>query len=244
MEQTFWEYLINTWKKTYYTQPLWVVCSIIALITGLYYYQKEKSHNLLIIYSLSSILLPSTGYWFIKYFFSLRSPSLIIYLESSNTLFAVIEITTFLYLFKKLLNTEFISRIIYMLWIVFTSLCVLLFSVMLKNKFSPDQISHYSFLLEIFELFILLLLCLLFFYKLLTTDISRVIPISKSPSFWIISGLFFYCIVSLPLLLIGYRLYISNPHLHLVTGSIHYISISFLFLCITKAFLCKTTLTI
>ncbi len=244
MNITFWKFLIRNWEQTYYTELLWIICTLIALIVGIKYYRKEKTYFLLLAYTLSSILITTIGYYIIKYTFSLKGLSSIIYLECANTLFAMVEMTTFKYLFRKLLHSSFMDRVIKILWLLFNILCIFFFWNILGNNLSRIQIVSYSFIINIIEFFILLFLSLLYFRHLFIKDFIQITPLLKSPSFWIISGLFFYCVVSLPVLLVGNKLSINQFTLYLLAGSFHYISISFLFLCITKAFSCKVTLTI
>jgi hypothetical protein len=243
MEKTFWEYISNDWAAFNYTGLFLLISSLFALIVGLKNYQKERCYQFFIIYILSSILLLNIGVYFITYFLNLRGIKHVVFLESINTVFALVEIISFFYLFKKVLHTKFNKKVIKTFWIAFIILCIYFIWKLIGNNVTPNQITNYSFLINCIEFFILLLLCLQYFYLLITKEARDLIPLSHKPSFWIISGLFFYCVVSLPLLLIGNRLFLKNKDIYLILGSIHYISFSFLFLCLAKAFSCKTTLT-
>lgn len=244
MEKTVWERLVTGWTNMHYTGILWFICSLFALIVGIKYYRKDRSYQLFILYCLSNTFLLNIVNNFINYSFNLKGIRHVIYLETANTLFALLEITAFFYLFKEILNIKFVKHMIKICWIVFLFFCVIFFWKTIENKPTESQITNNSFIINCIEFFMLLFLCLLYFYELLTKETRQVIPLTQSPSFWIISGLFFYCIVSLPVLLIGYKLFITNRDLYFIMFSIHYLSLSFLSLCLAKAFSCKTTLTI
>lgn len=243
MKKTFWDYISNEWAASNYTELFWFISSLFALIVGIKNYRKERSYQLFITYILSSILLLNIGTDFITYFFSLKGIKHVIFLESTNTVFALIEVVSFFYLFKNTLYSIFINKVIKIFWLVFITLCIFFVWKLFGNNATLNQITNYSFLINCIEFFMMLILCLQYFYHLLTKEVRELIPLSRKPSFWIISGLFFYCVVSLPLLLIGDRLFLKNKDLYLNVGSIHYISFSLLFLCLAKAFSCKTTLT-
>jgi len=243
MQESLWHYLTDVWAKLYYTELIWLICSAIALLVGIRNYRKEMTYQLLLIYTVSSIW-ENIGQRIVKHSFSLEGINSTAYVESTNTFFSLVEITTFAYIFKKLLKTKLFKITIEVIWLIFSALCVYFLYKIFEGHLPQNEIKNYSFILNSIEFFILLFLCLPFFYQLLVREFTQVVPISKSPAFWITSGLFFYCIVSLPILLIGDKLFTTNYDLLLIVVSIHFASNSLLFLCIAKAFSCKTTLTI
>jgi hypothetical protein len=243
MEESVFEKILKGWANLFYTGPIWFLCSLFALIVGIKHYRKEKSYQLFIIYCLSSLTMMNILHNLILYSLTSKGIGRTIFLETSNTLFTIVEVTVFFYWFKNILNTKFIKQVIKIIWIIFIAICIIFVYKFLQDGVSKDEIRKNSYLINVIEFFTLLLLCLFYFYQLLIKETNHLIPLSKSPSFWIISGLFFYCIVSLPALLIGNKLYLTSIELYFIMGAIHYISISLLFLCIAKAFSCKTTLT-
>jgi hypothetical protein len=243
MEESVFEKILKGWANLFYTGPIWFLCVLFALIVGVKHYRKEKSYQLFIIYCLSSLTMMNILHDLILYSLTSKGIGRTIFFEMANTLFTIVEITVFFYWFKNILNTKFIKQGIKIIWIIFIAICIIFVYKFLQDGVSKDEIRKNSYLINVIEFFTLILLCLFYFYQLLIKETTHLIPLSKSPSFWIISGLFFYCIVSLPALLIGNKLYLTNIELYFIMGAIHYISISLLFLCIAKAFSCKTTLT-
>lgn len=244
MEKTVWENLLDSIERLHYTGILWLICSLIALIFGIKNYRKEITYQLLLIYCLSSLIMMNVIYNFILYSINLKDDKSIIYSETTNTVFAIVEISAFLYFFKQILSNKFIKKLVNIFWIIFFTSCILFLIKMIDLDLSKTQIRKNSYIINIFEFLLLLPLCLLYFYQLLTKDQIKPVKLIDSPSFWVVSGLFFYCIVSLPFLFIGSKIYFSSPYLFNLMGSIHYTSISLLLLCIAKAFSCKKTITI
>lgn len=243
MDESVFKKILEGWANLFYTGPIWFLCALFALIVGIKYFRKEKSYQLFIIYCLSSLIIMNIIHDLFIYSLTSKGIGRTIFLETANTLFTIVEITTFFYWFKNILNTKFLNQAIRILWIIFIAICTIFIWKLFQDGISKDEMIKNSFLINCIEFFTLILLCLFYFYQLLIKETNHLIPLSKSPSFWIISGLFFYCIVSLPALLIGNKLYLTNIELYFIMGAIHYISISLLFLCIAKAFSCKTTLT-
>ena len=244
MEKTVWEGIQQHLEQLHYTGLLWLLCSLLALIIGIKHYRKERSYQLLIFYCLSSLILTNVISDFIYFSFDYTDVRRTIYFETTNTLFAIIEISAFFYFFKQILNRKFIQQLIKIFWVIFLSLCIAFLIKMTEVGLSKIQLRKISYFINIIEFLLLLPLCLLYFYQLLTKVQNKPVQLIDSPSFWIVSGLFFYCIVSLPFLFISDNMLIKSAYLFYLMGSIHYISISLLFLCLAKAFSCQKTLTI
>lgn len=244
MEKTVWENLLDSFERLHYTGILWLISSLVALIIGLKNYRKERSFQLLIIYCLSSLLLMNVTFNFINYSLKFSKYKSFIYSEIINTFFVIVEISTFFYFFKQILNSKLVQHLIKVFSIILLMLCIAFLIKLTENGISKFQIRNISYSINIIEFFSLIILCLIYFYRILTKDQIKPVKLNDSPSFWIVSGLFFYCIVSLPFLFIGNKMYVRSPYLFYLMGSIHYTSISLLFLCLAKAFSCKKTITI
>lgn len=243
MEKNIWEHILQNLENLHYTGLLWFISTLLALIIGIKYYRNELSYKLLIIYCISSLLMLNIIHDCILFSFDKKDHRRIIYGEGTNTLFAFVEISIFFYFFRQLLNNKIIQTLIKIFWIIFTILCIAFIIEITEVELSKVQIIKNSYYINIFEFFLLLPLCLVYFFQLLTKEQNNPVQLTDSPSFWIVSGLFFYCIVSLPFLFYGKNSVIRSASFFYLIGAIHYISISLLFLCLTKAFSCKKTLT-
>jgi hypothetical protein len=243
MKENFWEHLLGCGELYYYTGFIWTLCSLIALITGIKYYKKEKKYTLLIAYCIASILLSQVFmdtilFWTIQFGLYKKNFSFIM-----NSSFAIIEFSTFCYFFIEIRLIKRRPYIINLLWIFYILLCLFFIFRVVFTDSTRIQRTLYLDIITSIEFIIFLLFCFMHFFQLLTNDSIRVkSKLADEPSFWIASGLFFYSIVSLPLMLTSNELLIYRELQHIMY-SIHYISISILLICIAKAFSCKTPLT-
>lgn len=242
MDGSFWDYILKYFEKSYYTYPLWLISMMITIIAGIKYYRKEKLFQFFLSYAVISILI-STHIDVIKYYSGLRGRSYTYYLESSNTVFEMIELSVFFFFFTYLFNSKNIKVLIQILWIIFLGICIFFFQKVLDPDTQMNELNRMSFLINAIEFVLLIPFALYYFYCLLTKEVLIKKSLASSPAFWIVNGLFFYCIVSFPLLLMGAHLYEQNRHLYEITFSFHFMSLSILFLCLAKAFSCKTPLT-
>ncbi len=241
MDKTKWERLFELWNEEYYTKFILLFCIIIALIIGIKFYRKEKTYISFLLYiSLSLIFfLALPIIYVIK---DLHGRSAAVFDEVWNTVFALVEFIIFYYFFLKILNAKIIKLLMRISFLPIFILSSIFFIKITDPEFSRNQIIKLSFQINIVEFFLLLIPCLIYFYELFTKEASQIL--SKSPAFWITTGIFIYCVVSLPFLLIGDNLAINYKGLYHMMYGVHYISFSFLFISFAKAFLCKTTLTI
>lgn len=242
MEKFGFDKLFAYWKYTNHIPIILFICTVFSIILGIKYFRKESTYYFLLVYCILALFVIEVILNFVIYFFTLNKITYTVFVETLNVFFALIEITTFLFFFKRTLNTYLIKQLTNSFWIFFLIICIIFWSNSITHNVTKSQLVRNSYIINYIELFILLIFCLLYFYDLLTNDKWQFIPINKSPSFWITSGLFFYCIVSIPTLLISDKV-ITSRNLYFIMGSIHYISFSILFLCLAKAFSCKTTIT-
>lgn len=243
MYQSYWNNVIHQFEKTYYTQIFWYLSTIIALVMAIRYYRKEKVFNLFILYIISSLII-SIQSDFIDLFFKSKSTGYVRYLEIRNTVFEIIELFVFLFFFSLLFNSKKINSLVKILMIAFLCLCIYFFIKISNLEIKQREIVQWSFLINVIEFIMLLPIAFYYFYDLLTKESTKITPLSSSPAFWIVNGLFFYGIISLPLLLMGESFYSNERWLYFLMYGFHYIAISFLYFCIAKAFSCKTTLTV
>lgn len=164
------------------------------------------------------------------------------YLETGNVIFALIEYAVFYYYFKTVLRAKLIKAFMLIAMIVLVAVSSLfLFSVFFSNA-TGSRIMQLSDLIISPELIFLGILCLCYYLELLRKRPST--NLSTSPSFWIVTGLFFYTLVIPPFfLIISDDFEIQHRTVFDILAVLHYISFAFLFLAITKAILCRKPLT-
>ena len=235
-----WDRIISSWSDGYYMAFCWLACAVITIITIIVNFKKTTLHFSFLIYAIANFLLVNIGLDYLNNFLKLNPRESAIFLETANTIFAIIEISLFLFYFSKILAQSFIRHVIFASWVTFSLICTSFFSLLIKESSTRHEIRTSSFLINGVEFFILIVFCLKYFSELLGKQGSYD-SLGKSPSFLIVTGLFLYCIISLPTLLISEN--IRNDRLLYSMGAIHYCALSLSLLCTAKAFSCKIALT-
>lgn len=237
MDNSFFERLFSHWSMVYFTEPVACIISLIAIILGLKNYRKDNTYTLFILYSISCLLL-LLSVDIIKLVWHLPTRNKSILTETGNTLFELTELFVFYYFFLNIIKSNLVRSLMKLSFIVFLFFVVLFFIKISSPNFSKDEIVRLSTLIGSIKFFILLIPIFTYFFELFSIDPIK--DIFYSPSLWITSGLFLYCLATLPFLLISDSLLKSDKSLYLLMVSIHFLSLSFLFLTIIKAFICKS----
>lgn len=242
MGKSFWDNLVHNLEKIYYTELIWLLAMIIALCIGIKNYRKEINYILLLLYVLFGIIF-ITSTIIIRNSLAIPRLNKPTITELLNMFFSLIEISIFLYLFKSFFVSKFEKKLILIIWII-DALFILSISIYIcSNEIYVRRIIELSMFVTSINFVILFFLSLFYFYKLLAGQIQQTCNLIYNPVFWVIGGLFFYALVSLPVLLLSSNIAMSNKSLYYILYSIHYISISILYLCIAKAFSCKAPIT-
>ena len=236
MIDIFFEDLLAQWRSVFYTAPIVILCSLFAIFFGIRYYHNEKTHVVFIIYSATIFLLFTMSDIF-KITSSLSKRNMSAIIESGNTVVEVIEFFTFYYFFLQIIKSKLVRSLMKFSLILLLLLMALFFIKLSDQNFNRTQIFRISSLIGSIKFFLLLIPLLTYFFEIF--NIAPVKDISQSPSLWITSGLFIYCLATLPFLLISGYLYSATKSLYVAMFSIHYLSLGFLFLTIIKAFSCR-----
>ncbi len=232
--------MMITWSETFYTPLLLNICMLITFVVGLRHKSKEKMSVHFLVY-ISSAMLLFLGTDLTICILNLDIKDSIFLETLFNTLFAMAE-TYIFYTFFSYVITSKKFKIIFTLFVVL--LFVLLTLLVIKIMSFKSSISTINSVLDkvlTLELSLLAVCCLYYFYELLSQKTDK--NLMQSPSFWIVTGLFFYCLAIIPFFLIATEIRVNRPDIYLLLFSIHFLFMSILFLCITKAFLCKKPLT-
>ena len=236
MDNSFIERLFSDWSEVYFTEPVACIISLIAIILGLKNFRKENTYAYFILYSISCFLLLSLVAIF-KIISTHYTRSYGIIIEAGNTTFELIELFVFYYFFLNIIKSNFVQSLMKLSFVTFLIFVVLFFIKLNDQNFTRTDVLRLSTLIGSIKFFLLLIPIFTYFFELFSSDPIK--NIFYSPSLWITSGLFLYCLATLPFLLISDFLYDSHRSLYLLMFSIHYLSLSFMFLTIVKAFICR-----
>ncbi len=211
-----------------------------TLIIGLIYVRKDKIGRFFIAYLAFdlSILL---AHWYLITCLSI-SPEFGSYFRSTtNTIIAYVELLVYFYFFKKIFHGENIKKVLTGLSILYT----IIISIFIITKFSFIS-SRYNFIALIngaIEFVFLLVPCIYYFLQLLKTNSP--IKLSERPTFWIVIGIFFFSLISVPYYLLNnYIIKGQFEFRNVLIAVLYYMPLISNFLFLIKAFLCKKPLTI
>ena len=239
MDNFFLERLFSDWSRTYFTVPVACIISLIAIILGVKNYRKDKIYTLFILYVISCFLLLSFVD-IVRIASQLPTKNRSIFTEASNTLFELTELIVFYYFFINIIKSNFVQLIMKLSFVVFLIFVFLFFIKINDQNFSKNEVVRLSTIIGSIKFFMMLIPIFTYFFELIGSDPVK--DILDSPSLWITSGLFLYCLATLPFLLISDSLGKSDRSLYLLMFSIHFLSLSFLLLTIIKAFTCRRPL--
>lgn len=233
------ERLIDGWARFYYSPIIMFATEAFALFTAIKYARNSTTGRLFLAY----ITFDSLIYISDDILGSMSNISLHYYnqfLNYTNTAIGIVELVTYFYFFYKVLSGKRIRRAI----VVLGAFYLILSLIYLTTQFSffTTNISYVTYALTALEFIFLVPFCLIFYNQLL--NIATKAKMLERPSFWIVTGIFFYSSISIPCyLLTSYMILNYKQYFHLITTILFYIPFTINFLFLSKAFLCKRPLT-
>jgi hypothetical protein len=240
MKNIDWDKLLKSLERLYYVDVLWLICAIIALIVCVKYFQRNMLSGIFIIYITCCILLTLADSLVLLSYSGIQKVRVF---ETNNIVFSAIEYGCFSYFFINKFKKNILSFLVYSSQAIILVLLIRFISIANAPTVTKEIIRTTSYSFNTIEFLFLLILCLVYFYNLFVSEYQKEVSLIKSPSFWIISGLFFYTCVSYPFLITGYFDINSSIKFIFALAVFHYVAISILLLCIAKAFSCKKLLT-
>ncbi len=216
------------------------IVELATLIIGLLYVRKEKSGRLFIAYIafdfciLLAVLYMETNLRISRKFYS--------YFQfTSNTLVAYVELLVYFYFFKKILKGNRINILLTRLSVIYSIIII----IFLATKFGIDitRYSYIAYMTGAIEFVFMLVPCVYYFLHLF--KVNSPLPLTNRPSFWIVTGIFFFSLISIPYYLLNrYFFSTQNELRYLFNAVLYFIPFTANFIFLIKAFLCKKPLTI
>jgi len=225
--------VLRYWEVGYFTNAIWLFLTFLGLIVSFRKGKNSKNFKPLTIYFLSHLILNLIAVIdlaskprfdpFLRLFFS--------YFDLAVT---IIEITVFTQIIRGFVITK--SKKIILKATPLTFICCILVALVInKNGFKLDQI----FLQRCFTLqaLFLILACILYYIELF--KLQPVFQLFDQPSFWIITGLSFFMICTLPFSIFGEALMVLDYQLYLKMFCIFNVFHCILGAMILRAYWCK-----
>jgi hypothetical protein len=216
------------------------ILEVVAIILGLIFVRRDNTGIFFICYlAFDFIVLFGDVY--------LSISPLSIYLHQfthiTNALISLVELLIYYYFFIQVIKTKAVINALRIFRLIFITLVSIY--VITKFDFISNRYSYISYLLGASEFLLLLPPCFVYYYELLKHDQSLIFNLYERPSFWIITGIFFYSVTTMPYFLINkFMADNHSEYVRLMGFLFFYLPFSINFIFLSKAFICKKTLTI
>ncbi len=210
-----------------------VVTLIIGLIELFKINRRTRLLNYLTAYFLIAFIMFTVGhYQLLKIYIHNNNLLLRIMFELINTIFSLFELlffTSFIESQNKNKEKSIIRKFpyFYIMLLLFTLLYASIY------KLNKSSITNTSVLFNIIEFAFLLFLCLRFFYDILQNPLYT--PTISKGKLQIVSSLFIYISISLPLLIISEKINKTYNYIYTTIYLIHYVVLCIVFVSITTA---------
>lgn len=230
--------LINFFENKNYGDLVMPFFELIAIISGLLFARKDKSAIFFLGYLIFDFII---ALWaiYIEVFSSCTIAERYLFAGFTNSLISLVELLVYFHFFSKILNNRSVIKLLRIFAVIF----IVTLLVATKISFLTDRYFYVTNVIGAIEFLFVIVPCFVFFFELFQNNST--INLYERPSFWIVTGIFSYAVISIPYYLIM-RFVASNqtnswPFTYLLFFSIPF-TLNFIFL--TRAFLCKKTLTI
>ena len=231
------EALLNHFSSQFYTDLIVFILAIIALSISIINRDKHYLLRLFPYYFIAYIILILI--LFIHTIFFLDSPLSQKMMQNidgcSDYIFTLIEFVIFMHFLYNIISSTKRKKIMIFLIILFLVLYVFYFAkdLLIYRIIRPDTVT----IVYTLESTILLIPSLFYYFQLFTKPPT--INLIKESSFWVVTGIFFSMICSLPYCIIENYMRKNNFEVATQLFSIFYVLYSLLFLMIIKAYSCE-----
>jgi len=235
-----WDKLIDNFSKYYYTPLLMLIVEATALIIAIIYIRRTKIGKAFIFYIAFDFCLLIVDCFLISH------PGIAPKFRSQfmtyiNNLVALTELLVYYIFFYIILSNSKIKNLMRVLALFFAIIIAVYFITRLN--FLTNRFIYISYLIGVTEFIFMLPPCFFYFYNILTVDSE--VSLLKRPTFWIVTGIFFYSLISIPYYLLNRYLSDHDKQLwHALQAALYVIPFTLNFVFLIKAFLCKKPLTI
>lgn len=233
MNDSLIEKYLTLTEKRFYSDSFLYCCMIICLIFSIIYYKRNKLHTSFLAYTIVfSITMPLAQILNMKVF-KISKQEEDLYILLINNLLIITEFTCYYYFYYPILKSDWLKKIFFFSRFIVIIPITILIILIFFTSCNYDRILQASYLINMFEFIILLLICLQYFFQVNKEE--RALSLKDSPLFWISSGVLIYVSASIPFMSTGDILYQIEKKLYTSFFSVHYYSLGLLFLALSKA---------
>jgi len=213
---------------------------IIAIVIGVICVRKQKAGILFLAYLTFDLAM-----WICDIYVQMSQKftarQIMLFIGQTNILIALLELFVYFYFFSKILHNKAFLKLIKIVATVFAFIIIIFTTT--QFSFLTERFYYITNIIGVAELLFLIPPCLLYFKGLFSNNIA--VSLYQRPSFWIVTGVFFYSVISVPYYLVDRFLFDHQSKYWSLTYLLFFsipFSVNFIFL--SKAFLCRKSLLI
>ena len=234
-----WDTILQDLEKRYFIELIMWVVELITIILGLIYVRNQTIGKLFLFYLIVDFIILNIGTYF--QYFSKNLTFINSFINYSNTFISLIELYIYYCYFKLVLENNRTKILMNILTIIYV-LIILAFTTN-NFVFLKANSAYLSYAISAIGFAFLLYPSVSYFFELMNKYSTE--SLFKKPSFWIVSGIFFYSIISIPYYLLDNFLNTNKSIYRIMLSTIFfYLPFTLNFVFLTKAFLCRKPLQI
>jgi hypothetical protein len=232
--------LLDEWERYYYAMPFNMLVEIVALTMGFKHVSNQRLGRYFLVYIAFDLFVGICSSYLTIYNYG-GTKFDIYFIYTSNLVIAVVELLIYYHYFKIILKRNGVKIVLNSLQIIF--LLLFMGYLVIVFFFSFKRFTFLSSLLGALEFCFILYPCIIYYLSMFKT--YNEYPLLKRPTFWIVTGVFFFSLTSIPFYITNnyISIYHKNYH-HILAAALYYLPFTINFIFLTKAFLCKKPLTI
>jgi hypothetical protein len=228
--------IIKFWESAYYTQAMTFVLAAVTIFIALKNWNRSGNlRSLFPFFTFYFLLQVITLYACLSY--TRNDRNLLLIFRYFDFVTTVTEFLAFSYYAKGQIKNEHLKSIIRKAQIFFLLVASILFTVTIINYRITQATLQYTYSIEAA---FLIVISFYYYYDLFKQQPS--FQLLELPSFWVITGMSFFMVCTLPFSIFGQFIVKSNYRLYLQVFCIFNIFYCLLFLMIIKAYKCKPLL--
>jgi hypothetical protein len=214
-----------------------LLTELVAIYIGLVTVHKQKFGRLFIFYIIYDFLTYILDAY-VHIYYSAKTFNK--FVAITNSLVGVIELFVYYFFFSAIYQSKKLKVAISISFFVYLCISILYFTT--RFRFLGINSFFAANILGALEFVFIIPICAIYYIKLFK-NISK-IPLHTRPSFWIVSGIFFYSVISIPYYLLSHMILKNKFEIRwILTTLLFFLPFVINFLFLTKAFLCKKPLT-
>ena len=186
--------LIYHFKNTWFTELIVFMLNIVALI--ICFKKRSTLEYFFAFYFFLNILVLLISWSITTTNISNTTKGLIF--NTLNTMITIVELFTYTIFFRQLLKPLIFKYVLLIPFCIF--LAIEIMYLITKFSFLTDRYRYIYSLLNVLEFLILITPCLIYYYNLFNTDTAM--GLFLRPSFWIVTGIFTFSVISIPFYLL------------------------------------------